>query len=473
MTPARALALALSWFVFLGPAGVWSVALAGEPEALALSRAIAIALREHPALAAARAGAEAAQEGVARERAGFLPRLDAQGSFRRTTHPPEVFASKLNQERFTAADFDIDRLNRPNAISDFGGSLSASWTLYDGGRTWHAWKEAGLGRRAAESALERTRQAVIAEVTAAYAGWLLAREQVDIVEAALAAARAHMRLAENRHAAGLSAKSDLLRARVRAADLEQQRLDAESRRETAHAALAAAMGLRRGMPGPPADTLPGLAEEWLRRSAEPVDEWLARARTHRPELAELALQEEMARERVERARAGHLPRLELVGDLQAHSEDLGGSGEHYAFGALVHLPLFSGFAVSASVSEAYARLRQAQAERRRIEDRALLEVRRAHAAAESAARRVGVAAAAVSEAEEALRITSERYAAGLVTMADLLSAEASLQDARRLHLQARHDLVLGRVALEQAAGVLASGEKDTEGGKNPSGGEVR
>ncbi len=463
--------LMLAW----GFSGAGFPAAAGEggEAELSLSGAIAIALRDHPAIAAARAGAEAAEEGLTRERAGFFPRLDAEGSFRRTTHPPEVFASKLNQERFAAADFDIDRLNRPSAISDFGGSLRASWTLYDGGRRRHAWKEAGLGRRAADFALERTRQAVIAEVTAAYAGWLLAREQVAVVEAALAAAHAHARLAENRHAAGISVKSDLLRARVRAADLEQQRLDAASRIETARAALAAAMGLRREMPALPADSLPELAAVWLRRRAEPLEDWLVRARTHRADLEEMALLEEMARERVERSRAGHLPRLDLVGDVAVHSENFEGSGEHYAFGALVQLPLFSGFAVSASVGEAHARLRQVQAERRRIEDRVLLEVRRAHNAAESAARRIGVAAAAVSEAEEALRITAERYAAGLVTMVDLLSAEAALQDARRLLFQARHDLVLGRVELERASGVLGAAEIEGERGAKPSGAEVR
>jgi len=446
---------------------------AGGMTPLSLSRAVAIALREHPAIAASQAGAEAAAEGVVRERAGFLPRLDASGSFRRTTHPPEVFASKLDQERFSAEDFDIDRLNRPNARSDFGASLSAAWTLYDGGRTWHGWQEARLGRRAADLALARTRQAVIAEVTAAYAGWLLARDHLGVVEAALSAARAHARLAEERHAAGLSVKSDLLRARVRVSELEQQRLDAASRLETARAALATAMGRRREIPREPADSLAQLSAAPGIRDADPVDAWLARAAAQRPDLQEAALAEEMARERTERARAGHLPRLDLVGDVQLHSEDFESAGEHYAVGAVVRLPLFAGLAVSSAVGEALARLRQAQAERRRVEDRAALEVRRAHNAFGSAARREGVAAAAVAEAEEALRIVSERYAAGLVTMADLLSAGAALQEARRLLLQARHDLVLGRAELERAAGVLSAAAEEGEGGGTSPPGEGR
>lgn len=464
MQPARWIGVARVWWGFLMMSGLVAAAPAGGSEALSLSRAMTIALREHPAIAASQAGVEAAAEGIVRERAGFLPRLDASGSFRRTTHPPEVFASKLNQERFSAADFDIDRLNRPHAHSDFAASLSAAWTLYDGGRSWHGWQEARLGRQAADLVHERTRQAVIAEVIAAYAGWLLARDHLGVVEAALAAARAHARLAEERHAVGLSVKADLLRARVRAAELEQQRLDAESRLQTARAILAAAMGRRGEIPGEPADSLVHLSAASRYRDAEPLDAWLVRAAARRPDLKEMALQEEMARERTKSARAGHLPQLELVGDVQVHSEDFDGSGEHYAVGAVVRLPLFAGLAVSSAVSEALARLRRIQAERRRIEDRAALEVRRAHHAFASAARREGVAAAAVAEAEEALRILSERYAAGLVTMADLLSAGAALQDAKRLLLQARHDLVLGRAELERAAGVLAAAAEEGEGG---------
>ncbi len=473
MQPARWIGLALVGWVSLGPPGLCPAASAAGPEALSLTAAVAVALREHPAIAASRAGAEAAAEGIVRERAGFLPRLEASGSFRRTTHPPEVFASKLDQERFSAEDFDIDRLNRPNARSDFGASLSASWTLYDGGRTWHGWREARLGGQAADLVLERARQAVIAEVTGAYAGWLLARDHLGVVEAALAASRAHARLAEERHAAGLAVRSDLLRARVRVSELEQQRLDAESQIETARASLAAAMGRRREMPGEPADSLANLSAASRFRDPEPLDAWLARAAARRPDLREMALHEEMARERVESARAGHRPRLDLVGDVQLHSEDFESSGDHYAVGAVVRLPLFSGLAVSSAVAEALARLRQVQAERRRAEDRAALEVRRAHHALASAARREGVAAAAVAEAEEALRILSERYAAGLATLADLLSAGAAVQDARRSLLQARHDLVLGRAELERAAGVLSAGAEEGGGGGPPTAGEGR
>ena len=48
--------------------------------------------------------------------AGYLPRLQAQAGATYGDDPVYVFGSRLRQRAFTQEDFDLDRLNRPNAL---------------------------------------------------------------------------------------------------------------------------------------------------------------------------------------------------------------------------------------------------------------------------------------------------------------------------------------------------------------------
>lgn len=69
----------------------------------------------------------------------------------------------------------------------------------------------------------------------------------------------------------------------------------------------------------------------------------------------------MVREEIGKAQADHLPRLDLVGNYQIHTEEFDGSADNYSVGAVVSLNLFSGGASSAKVAEAQAARRQVQA----------------------------------------------------------------------------------------------------------------
>ncbi len=419
------------------------------PSALSLAQAVEIALRENPVLSAAQSQVEIAEQRIVQGRAGLLPRLNVSEGFQRSNNPPQVFSSKLNQENFTAEDFAIDRLNQPNAINDFATNLTATWPLFDGGLSWHGWQQAKIGREAAGQAFERARQEVVARTSIAYAGVLLARENQSVVEAAVATARAHLSTVETRYGSGLTVKSDWLQAQVRLADLEQQKLQAQSHIEVARSALNAAMGIP--------DSVRFELSDRLEAEGSPPDaleSWLAAARERRAELKELELREAMALEEIGKARAGHLPNLDLVGNYQIHTEDFDESADSYSVGAVVSFNLFSGLAPSAKVAETRAAHRQVQALRRQMQNQVFLEVRQAYSQAESACQRVGVTRQAVGQAEEALRIVANRYGVGLLTIVELLGAEAALQQARTLQALAAHDVTVSKTRLRLAAGML-------------------
>jgi TolC family type I secretion outer membrane protein len=459
LRPPRWLWLAALPILCAPPAGLAQVRH-DYPSALTLAGAVEIALRENPALAVARSQLDISEQRILQARSGILPRLAVSESFARTNNPPQVFSYKLGQENFGASDFAIDRLNEPDAISNFATNLSTVWPLYDGGRSWHGWQQAKLGRNAATLALEGARQAVIAGTTAAYAGALLARERLAVVDSALATARAHLALVSSRTAAGLTVKSDLLQAQVRLADLEQQRIEAESHLSNAHAALNTAMGVAH-------DQTFELIDE-LTAGREPggsLEDWIATALDRRPDIRELALRDAMAEEEVAKSRAAHLPSLDLVGNYQVNTEDFDNSADNYSVGAVVSLNLFGGFGPSAQVAEAEAARRRVHAMRRQSGSRATLETRQAYSRAQSAFQRVAVTRQAVAQAAEAVRIVGDRYETGLVTIVELLGSEAALQQARSLHAQAVHDSIVAEANLRLAAGVL--GETGGSGVEGP------
>ena len=85
-------------------------------------------------------------------------------------------------------------------------------------------------------------------------------------------------------------------------------------------------------------------------------------------------------------------------------------------------------------------------------DAVLLEVEQSFRDAVVASGSLAVALEAASAAEEARRITAERYEGGLLPISDLLDVETELMRARLLEISARYDAVVGRARLERAAG---------------------
>jgi outer membrane protein TolC len=65
-----------------------------------------------------------------------------------------------------------------------------------------------------------------------------------------------------------------------------------------------------------------------------------------------------------------------------------------------------------------------------------------------------VAKAAVAAAEESLRITRNRYEAGMSNVTDLLRNETALLESRTRYLAAVHDQHIAATMLELAAGRL-------------------
>ena len=421
------------------------------PEPLSLIEAIHIAVEQNPEIKAARYQMEAVKSNSVIAQSGFYPQLNFSQSFNRTTNPMWAFGTKLNQAAITQGDFDPARLNDPDPINNFTSNFSASWSVFEGGRTKLGWEQAKQNLSIASLSLERTRQNVIVQTAKAYVGLVLAQKNIIVTKEALDTSNANLNMIQSRYNSGFVVKSDLLRAKVHIADLEQQLLLSESRFKINEAMLNASMGSGKAAPLNPVTPLAIVAE-----INETIDTWISTALSKRPEMENLRLEEEIAKKEVEKSRAGHYPDVNLIGNYEINSEDFSDSADNYTIGAVMQVNIFSGNRITEETRAAKSLLARVREMQKSIELGITVQVREAFLKAISARKRIKVAKIAVDQAEEGLRIVKNRYNNGLLTIVDLLDAELARQQAHTNYFKALHDYKVARVELELAAGTIGT-----------------
>jgi outer membrane protein TolC len=181
---------------------------------------------------------------------------------------------------------------------------------------------------------------------------------------------------------------------------------------------------------------------------------MEKALSLRPEIKQLQNQEIIAQEEISKSKAAHLPSVNLMGNYEFNTEDFSEWGDNYTVGAMVNLNIFSGRRLSARTVQARAALNEIGARQADLKLGILVQTRQAFLQAQSARKRILVAAAAVNQAEETLRIVRNRYETGLLNIVALLDAELALQHARTNHFKAAHDYKVAAAQLALAAGTI-------------------
>jgi outer membrane protein len=199
------------WLVFA--LAVWSVgAIAQEP--LTLRQAIEQALKQSPDAEMARAGSEEAKAGAALAHTQLLPQVAFTEDISRGNDPVYVFGTKLRQQRFTLADFDLNALNRPEPVGNFATRFSGSWMAFDSFRTQRMIHSADLMKDSAATSAKAVDQKIVFDVVQAYQGVLYAQRQVEVAQHELETAEALLSSVDDRVKAGLAVESDRMSAQM-------------------------------------------------------------------------------------------------------------------------------------------------------------------------------------------------------------------------------------------------------------------
>ena len=430
--------------VFLLAVPLWA------QDALPLREAIRLSLRENKAIAGTNAGLLAAETRITQARSGMLPRINYSESFARSDNPVFVFSSLLIQHQFGAENFAIGPLNRPDYLNNFQSQLTVDQVLYDAGQTRNAVKSAELGQKMTGEEQRRVQMDVICGTARAYYGAVLAAENLKFAEQAVRSAEADLKRAEAVRAAGMSTDVDVLSIRVHLAAVTEQRINRAADLDVARAALNDALGLPLDTPHAlttplAALDLPDLELDGLERSAS----------TSRPEARQTHLATSLAQTLADGAHSAMLPQVTFRGAFEADRQQfVVRGGANWLAAVSLRWNLFNGSADKARIAETGHLVKRAESEEQRTDSAIRLQVRRAYAGLRAAQQRIEVAKAAVAEAEESLRITQNRYEAGMNNVTDLLRTETAVLESRTRYLAAIHDQRIAATMLELAAGRL-------------------
>lgn len=416
-------------------------------QALDLSDAYALALRNDPTLRAAIAERDAGVENLAIGRAGLLPNLSYR--YNRARNDSEV------TQRSQLGDVTSQRDYR-----SYSSTLTLQQPLFD----YAVWSDYRRGVAQAALADERLRgrgQEMMVRVFSAYSEALFADEQIALAQAQRRTYAEQLHLNERLLKSGEGTRTDVLETRARYELAQAQEIEAGDNLDAALRSLQAITGEAMSAEDL-APMLPTLAVQPLVPSR--FEPWRDLAVAHNAELASQRHALDVADQGVERQRAGHLPSLSAYvskGISSSSSEST--YNQRYdtdSVGIQLSVPLFAGGGVS-------ARVRQAQAERDGLQFQVdaqvsdtLNQLRRQFNLCASSTAKIRAYGMAVNAASALVEATRRSVQGGERVNLDVLDAEQQLYGARRDLAQARHEYLRAWVQLRYLAGVLDA--KDVE-----------
>lgn len=436
--PARALVFCVTF----------GVIAASAQEPLTLRQAIDQALKQNPQADATRASTQEAKAGASLARTQFLPQINFTEDMSRGNDPVYAFGTRLRQQRFTQADFDVNALNKPAAIGNFSTKLSGQWLAFDSMRTPKMVHSAGLMEKSAEWQAKAVNQKIVFDVVQAYQGVLYAERQVAVAQHELDTAQALLNSVDDRVKAGLAVESDRMSAQVNAAAMKQALIAAQGDRDLAWAQLQLAMGAPELQPQPlkpiEAKTFPQVT----------LQEELQTAAKTRPDLTALSKAQEAQAAATSAAKWSFGPTVSAYGNWEDdRSSWTSSGGNNWVAGVQIGINVLP-FSKRAELARQNAAKTRVDAQLASYQQQVRLQVSQAHIQRQTAQLSLETARAAIDQATESLRILHNRYSAGLATMTDLLRAEDAERQAQTNYWRAVYGNTVAYAGTLFATGTL-------------------
>ena len=397
------------------------------------------ALANDAKFSAARAQFEAGQEKPVQGRAGLLPQL---GLAANTTW------NELDTRSATAAPLP-DRSYNSNG---YGVQLTQPLLRW---QNWVQFKQGELQAALAAAQFGTARQELVLRVADAYFAVLNAQDTLAAIGQLRAAAAEQLELAQTSFEVGTVTITDVHEAQSRFDLASAQEIAAHNQLEVARHSLAQIIGKD-------PEALAGLREgvQLQRPQPDRIVDWVAAAETGSFSVQAQQLAREIAAREVERARAGHLPTVDLVAThgVSNRPQTSIERSEATTVGLQLNLPLYAGGRVSSVSREAAALRVKADAELEDARRSAALAARQSWLGLTSGMAQVKALEAARVSSASALEANKLGYEVGVRINIDVLNAQTQLADTLQRLSRARYDTLLAQLRLKAAAGTL--GEDD-------------
>jgi outer membrane protein len=457
---------------------------APEETVLTLREAQEYALSENPSLRSVELRVRQAQARVAQARSAWLPQARVEYTAARTTLPDstveglrfqqwgQLLPNAAIRSRFGAVG-DISPLSTfsnaayslsqgvraalavPEHTETYQLSLQLNYLIFDGFAREFNHRAARFARDEIDAARRDAQRQLLYAVAQSYYGILLAKENIAIAEADVAFNRRLLTEAQRGRDAGVASLSDVLNFEVLMRAGESNLISAEATEKETRITLAALMGVPGAEPQDHVDVAP-LPDEAEQDLALPeVEQVVAAAIEHRPDLEQARLSVERSQALVGVARSSFLPRVGAFASRDAslpEATEVDRDDFSTTVGLNASIDLFTGGRNYSRYREAKLARKQSERDLEQAELNALAEVRRAWVALEEAQQQLVLQRTTAELVQRNRDLVEKEYRAGQAPLVRLNEAQRDLIAAQSRLALARVGLFLAQYELRTATG---------------------
>lgn len=326
--------------------------------------------------------------------------------------------------------------------------LTASLPIFTGGKLKGTIKQAKANYQYNQVGVQRTYNEMRSTVTDGYFTMLQADNMQKLSAESVARLEDHLKNVQAQYDVGVVAKVDVLRSQVELANAKQTLIQAENSYQVAEANMNKIVGL-------PMDTNLKLDNLLVYNAYDKnMDDCLAYAAEHRPELMQAQYNVDAAKGALMVARSGHMPQVAASASQSWSDTNWPGDEKgNWGVGVNVSMNVFDTGVTLSKIHGAEADLKKAEETYRDTVNAVNLDVRSNYLGLREAEKRISTTKLAVEQADEDYRIAQLRYMSGVGTNTDVLDAQVALTQAKTNYTQALYDYNTSKTALETSIGV--------------------
>lgn len=384
----------------------------------------------------------------------FYPKASLEMSLVRSDDPVFAFGSYLRQERFTEANFDINKLNRPGPADDFTASVSVGVPIYTAGKLSYGLKSAKTYMAQANRQEIIVKKQLILQVLERYFSAVRDKAVISAAVEVEKSAQAEIKDASNLASRGMEPGAEYYGALAVKHAISARRIEAESGYDNAVSALAIMAGEDKKY-----FAIDGAMSE-REYSVASVETLINNAVKERSDINIARLEHSSLKDAHQVEKNNILPSVQAFGKIQTDSYQMTYMPDHYTIGLQLTMN-FLDPAHGAKVDMIERQYKQADAKVSSMGEQAVIEVLNAYNNYKASVRALTEVKNSKDQALKSVKMMRVLYKQGRISVIDMLNAEDRLLSAQSAFYKTVYNMNMAYVSLMAVSGELSLDTVDT------------
>ena len=338
-------------------------------------------------------------------------------------------------------------------LNNYGMKLSVSQPIFTGFKIENGIKMAELSAGATQEDYNKDKSELSYNIKNAYWSLFKAKQMKTVLDETVEQIKAHLTDAQNLMQQGMLTNNDVLKIEVQLSDALFKQSDAKN------AVRLAAIGLNNTI-GIPLNTETEIKStiEFKGKELADLDDLVNKANEKRSELKAASLRIKTSEANIGAVKSAWYPQIFLTGDYNYNRPNSRIYPNRDQFDGTWDVTLGLSFniwnwgATGRQAEQAEAQLSQTIDAMGSIKDGITLEVTQNYLNFQQTKEKISISELAVKQADENLRITSEKFKGGLALSSEVVDADAALLQAKINHTNSMVEYELAKASLSKAIG---------------------